>query len=167
MNKNTIIVAAAIGTAAVVSAFGIFKYVGFRKARKQKANVVNKPQAKEEVVAEEVIVRNPAFTSAFDRVEKEVSYNAKWANGTGYLDFAVLDLIKEIEDGEFGKGEDGLGRRFIIYREAKNRNWIIFERTSSDPSLVVCNIPKSHPDFSSTLSQETIEKFMTGCYFTE
>lgn len=105
------------------------------------------------------------FNSQWAKQEKKVEFNPKWKNGTGHLDFAKITEIKELEDGEFGAGEDDVKRKFIIYRQSKNRNWIIFERFSDPSNVILFNVPFKPSDWDTNLSIENIEKFMQGAYF--
>lgn len=53
------------------------------------------------------------FTERYNEVTKEIEFDPKWANGTGYYDHAVK-MVK-LEPGEVAKSFDaGTGRRLIF-----------------------------------------------------
>lgn len=84
------------------------------------------------------------FAKAFGLVEKELEYNPKWANGTGYLDHIVKDDIG-LACGEVARFIDDRMRRAIVVGTPLG-NAVCFERYTPAQSVqfvVVCNVPKS------------------------
>lgn len=53
------------------------------------------------------------FTERYEEVTTEIDFDPKWANGTGYYDYAVEAV--ELKPGEMAKSFDaGTGRRIIL-----------------------------------------------------
>lgn len=72
---------------------------------------------------------------------KTIGYDARWANGTGYLDGAVR--VVHLDEGALVATKDDLGRRIILVGTPAG-NVVIFERyrhTGDAPEVLVANQP--------------------------
>ena len=85
---------------------------------------------------------NAPFVASFNAVQKEVEYNPKWENGTGYLDHAVKgDHAPELLCGEMAKSVSTKGRRIVLIG-TRFGNIVLFDRYSDPESkAVVSNMP--------------------------
>ena len=90
--------------------------------------------------------RQYCFATAFDSASKTVDYNSAWANGTGYLDFAVLgESAPVLIPGETARSVCDKGRRIVIVG-TRLGNVVMFERDVPCDGVrsarIVCNTPR-------------------------
>ena len=81
-----------------------------------------------------------AFMLLYRTASKDIDYDPKWANGTGYFDNACT--MVELKPGESARSKDDNGR--LIYLVGTNNGTIvIFKRYSEETDLKLCsNSPK-------------------------
>lgn len=84
------------------------------------------------------------FEAALAYATKEVPFDAKWRNGTGYYDSAVH--MVQLEPGEFAKSQDEApnGRR-ILFIGTNVGTVVLFERYTpfiGQPEVIVFNMPR-------------------------
>ena len=69
------------------------------------------------------------FTERYNQVTKEIEFDPKWCNGTGYYDHAVKAV--KLEPGEVAKSFDtGSGRR-MIFIGTRFGTVVVFDRYSN------------------------------------
>lgn len=79
------------------------------------------------------------FNQVFDRVEKTLEFNPKWANGTGYLDHAAEGPEAPVlTAGEMAKSTDSFGRPMIIIGLPVG-NLVVFKRYSKEDGIYTYN----------------------------
>lgn len=89
------------------------------------------------------------FNKVFNKITAEIEYNDGWANGTGYLDFAVSGKnAPELYDGQIVKSVDIIGRKIIIIG-TRLGNVIVFERYANkgEDAVYVVNRPADYQNF--------------------
>lgn len=94
---------------------------------------------------------NQVFIEAFNAIQSMVDYQPEWANGTGYMDYAVFynreynpvdKGLPIFEMGEMVKSVDPHGRKIIIIASGSAGNLVIFQRSTGDDTPIVSNAPK-------------------------
>ncbi len=87
-------------------------------------------------------VQGKIFTETYGKIRKEVKYDSKWMNGTGYFDGAV-HMVK-LGVGEMAKSKDDVGRR-IIFIGTRFGTIVVFDRYAEqiEDGVWVANKPNS------------------------
>lgn len=88
-------------------------------------------------------VNRERFNAHFEQIEKTLEYNAKWENGTGYLNNLVTDkdLQGTLEIGALAKSTDTHGRKMIIMQTGLGL-LVLFARHNDDKTSFRVNADK-------------------------
>ena len=83
------------------------------------------------------------FTERYNEISKEIPFDPKWANGTGYYDYAVK-MVK-LEPGEMAKSFDTGTARRIILIGTRFGTVVVFDRYSNqgEGGIYVTNEPSN------------------------
>ena len=100
---------------------------------------------------------NEALNEIFKKIELTLDYNPEWANGTGYMDYAVSgEHAPVLQPGHLARFIDDKNRKAIVLATVFG-NIVAFERyKDGDGGIVVANSPDaikraklvSHRDWS-------------------
>jgi hypothetical protein len=80
------------------------------------------------------------LNAIYNVINEEVTYNPEWENGTGYLDYAVINA--GINVGLVAKSITAQGRKILMIG-TRSGTVVCFERyTDPESSVVVFNMPR-------------------------
>lgn len=109
----------------------------------------------------EIVAVFETFWSGLPQIE----FKTSWKNGTGYLDYVTSEDLG-LSVGEFVGTTDDFNRKVIIKCVAPGYNHALFQRTYSEPHIIVSNEPhrKSGVEtllgYASNLSTGTLKVFL-------
>ena len=108
---------------------------------------------------------NKHFVEVFNEIETQISFDARWANSTGYFNNAVYsDYILPLSVGQRVKCVDDFGRRMILVG-TRFGNVVAFERYTAS-HVIVSNESKEielmFPEVSSSWSADTIKQRLSA-----
>lgn len=87
------------------------------------------------------------FTDAFDSIQKTISFNKHWSNGTGYFDGTITDESFHLEPGEMVKSISDDGRRIIITQTRLGRV-TLFDRKVDRSGFIAINYDSELSQFN-------------------